>query len=122
MGSFCNNWSPSLQRLSAIKGRGVSSVGADVFFIEGVSYGAFRGEASRYHHRGCRWPYKSRAGETGGRERDRGKKPSKTKRKKIHSQSPKQRKRKHRNPENPTLISSSLSPANQEKEEPNSKP
>jgi hypothetical protein len=34
---------------------------ADVFFVQCVGYGAFRGGGSRYHHRGCRWLYKGRA-------------------------------------------------------------
>jgi len=52
-------------------------------------------------------------------EQDRGKKPSKTERKKIHREK-KQRKRKQRNPEKPTLTSPSpqFPPANQKKEEP----
>jgi len=59
---------------------------ADVFFIQCVGYGVFRG-GSRYHHRGYRWLYKSWAKATSqGEEKQsktEGRNPAKQ-RKKIH--------------------------------------
>ena len=61
-GSFCNDCSPPLYSATALPLKAETfrllADMADVFFVQCVGYGAFRGGGSRYHHRGCRWLYK----------------------------------------------------------------
>jgi hypothetical protein len=139
MGSFCNDCSPPLYSATALPLKAETfrplADMADVFFVQCVGYGAFRGGGSRYHHRGCRWLYKGWAKATSPREKNReqdreknrarqGEKQGKTEgrnpakqRKKIHRKTEKtQTKKPRKNQLNITV--SSIPPANQRKEEP----
>jgi len=85
-GSFCNDCSPPLYSATALPLKAETfrllADMADVFFVQCVGYGAFRGGGSRYHHRGCRWLYKGWAKATSPRrektESKTGRKQSKT--------------------------------------------
>jgi len=85
-GSFCNDCSPPLYSATALPLKAETfrllADMADIFFVQCVGYGAFRGGGSHYHHRGCRWLYKGWAKATSPRrektESKTGRKQSKT--------------------------------------------
>ena len=115
-GSFCNDCSPSLYSATALPLKAETfrplAANTDVFFIEGVGYGAFRVGGNCYHHRGCCWLYKGWTKATRGGERK-----GKTKRRRDWERKKnweRQRTETHKTetntsskPRKPTLISSS---------------
>jgi hypothetical protein len=151
MGSFCNDCSPPLYSATALPLKAETfrplADMADVFFVQCVGYGAFRGGGSRYHHRGCRWLYKGWAKATSPREKnreqdretnreqdrekteqDRGKNRARqreeTQQNRERKYTEKQRKRKQRNPEktNLTSLSPQFPQQIRERKNPSSKP
>jgi hypothetical protein len=94
----------------------------DIFFIEGVGYGAFRG-GSRYHHRGCHWLYKGWAKATSRRRKKQskteGRNPTKQReRKYIEPKKTEKTRTKKPKKTNINIVVSSIPPANQRKKEP----